>query len=117
MKVAFNFVRAKYVLEHLDDEPIIDMRTKTEFDEGHIPHARDIDYFELKAMPNTADFLARKMRDYGISPDEDVIIYCKGGRRARAAAELLDNEGYHNLHVYAESWLNWIDDPSHPIEK
>lgn len=43
------------------------------------------------------DFL-KDFQSFGIKPDEDeVLVYCRSGKRAEAAKEMLKNAGYKNV--------------------
>ncbi|MGE6659885.1 rhodanese-like domain-containing protein [Pseudomonas sp. NPDC077408] len=63
---------------------LIDVRTELEFAEGALPGATRIE------TENLAE------RITAIAPDKDapVVLYCRSGRRASAAQELLQGLGY-----------------------
>ncbi|QWV16430.1 rhodanese-like domain-containing protein [Stutzerimonas zhaodongensis] len=63
---------------------LIDVRTELEFAEGALPGATRIE------TENLAE------RITAIAPDKDapVVLYCRSGRRASAAQELLQELGY-----------------------
>lgn len=76
---------------------LVDCRTAEEYAEGHINGAILIDY---KAV----DFKEQALRQ--LNRDRKVAIYCRSGRRSRAAAEILAAEGYtlFNLQGGILSW-------------
>ncbi len=63
---------------------LIDVRTEQEFAEGALPGATRIE------TANLAERIA------AIAPDKDapVVLYCRSGRRAAAAQDLLQELGY-----------------------
>ncbi|WP_416192689.1 rhodanese-like domain-containing protein [Neisseria sp. CCUG12390] len=65
----------------------IDVRSPEEFKQGHLQGALNI----------TADEIAAKIKS--VSPDKNapVNLYCRSGRRAEAALQILKKEGYTNV--------------------
>jgi len=66
---------------------IVDVRTKAEYDAGHIPGAillpsEDIKEGKLDALPDQ---------------QQKMMIYCRTGRRSAASAEILAKKGYTNV--------------------
>jgi len=58
---------------------ILDVRTESEFDSGHIPGALNIPQSELP----------RRIGELGTSGDREIVVYCeRGGRATKAASEL-----------------------------
>jgi len=85
---------------------LIDVREKSEWDEGHIPNAvhlskgileRDIE----KQIPNLND---------------EIILYCGGGFRSAIAAENLNRMGYTAVRSMKEGWQGWKN-AKLPIER
>ena len=76
---------------------IVDVRTPREFREGHIPGARNMDFFG-GSFERQSESLPR---------DAPVLLYCRTGKRSTAAAELLGEAGvkhiYH-MHQGLEAW-------------
>ena len=68
-----------------DSMVILDVRTKAEFAQGHIKGAVNISHNEL----------ASHLKD--IPKDKDLIIYCRSGKRAAVAANMLSKNGYEQL--------------------
>lgn len=60
---------------------IIDVRTKDEYDEGHVVDAINIPYDEID---NTIE----------IDKDNIIFVYCKSGKRSSIAYNALTNLGY-----------------------
>lgn len=66
---------------------LVDVRTKSEYETGHIPGAILIPNEEIKStrpkeLPNL---------------DTKIIIYCRSGRRSAVAAKKLSSMGYKNI--------------------
>ena len=66
---------------------IIDARTQSEYDEGHIPGAILIPEYEI------ADRAEKELSD----KDRLILVYCRSGRRSKIAAEELVKLGYTNI--------------------
>ena len=67
------------------DVVIFDVRTASEFAEGHIDGAINIDYKQ--------DGFVEKSKA-ALSKDRTIAVYCRSGRRSAGAADLLAKEGY-----------------------
>jgi rhodanese-related sulfurtransferase len=64
---------------------VLDVRTASEFDEGHIERAINIDYQQDDFVEKvTATLPKEKM----------IAVYCRSGRRSAGAAGKLGDEGY-----------------------
>lgn len=76
---------------------IIDVRTPAEFAGGHLKNARNMDFFgprfekEITALP----------------ADAEIIVYCKTGKRAAGARDVLAKEGYKNVKVMKGGFAAW----------
>ena len=78
---------AEKLIEEGTDYLIVDVRTKAEYDAGHIPGAillpsEDIKEGKLDALPDQR---------------QKMMIYCRTGRRSAASAEILAKKGYTNV--------------------
>lgn len=77
------------ILKADDNAMLIDVRTKEEFDAGHIYKAINIPYDEIVDTLST----------YGtIDFDTPIIVYCKSGGRSSMAADSLKDAGYKNIY-------------------
>lgn len=77
------------VFEEKDDYTIIDVRSFSEYQEGHIENAINIPVDGI-----TSDTLK------DIDSDEVVIVYCRSGNRSKQAALKLIELGYTNVYDY-----------------
>lgn len=66
---------------------ILDVRTREEYDQGHIPGAIVISHEEI----------AEKAEKVLTDKDQLILVYCRSGRRSKLAAEILLELGYTNI--------------------
>lgn len=99
-----------------EDFALVDVRTATEFAEGHIPGAVNIPYVPAGQGGPAAMTIAGLLAEAGIEPDDPVVLYCRTGRRATDAAAELADAGYADVKIYLGSWTDWTSDPSRPTE-
>lgn len=66
---------------------ILDVRTPEEYAAGHIEGAVNIPYTELED----------RVSELGIELGEEMVVYCRSGRRAGIAETALSELGYSNL--------------------
>lgn len=66
---------------------IIDARTQSEYDEGHIPGAILIPEYEI----------ASRAENELLDKNQLILVYCRSGRRSKIAAEELVKLGYTNV--------------------
>ena len=78
---------AKALMDSESGYIIIDARTQSEYDEGHIPGAILIPEYEI------ADRAERELPD----KNQLILVYCRSGRRSKIAAEELVKLGYTNV--------------------
>ena len=95
---AYQVVDKAYVKERRAHATIVDVRTASEFAAGHIDGALHID---------SASATAESFVDAGIEADDELILYCRSGRRARGVAAMLADAGYTNIAVYVPGYPDW----------
>ena len=78
---------AKALMDSESGYIIIDARTQSEYDEGHIPGAVLIPEYEI------ADRAGKELPE----KDQLILVYCRSGRRSKIAAEELVKLGYTNV--------------------
>ena len=79
--------KEKDTLMKEDNTILIDVRTKEEYESGHLENAINI----------PVDIVLSKIGEYA-SKDTKIIIYCQSGKRATTAFETLKNNGYKNIY-------------------
>lgn len=88
---------------------------------GRIPGAKWVEWTRLMDDTDSPTFrepneIRGIMAEAGISPDDDVIIYCFKGSRASNTFAALRSAGFTKLRNYLGSWYEWSVDPELPIE-
>lgn len=80
-------IKAKEIMDSGEEYILLDVRTKEEFDDGHIEGAILIPDFEIEERAETE------------LPDKDalILVYCRSGRRSKNAASILAALGYTNV--------------------
>ena len=87
---------AKEIMDSEEGYIILDVRTREEYDEGHIPGAILIPNTEIEA----------KAEDVLTDKDQLILVYCRSGRRSKIAAEALAELGYTNIMEFG-GILDW----------
>ena len=87
---------AKKLMDSEEGYVILDVRTREEYDQGHIPGAILIPDTEIEAK--AADLLPDK--------DQLILVYCRSGRRSKLAAQSLADLGYTNIREFG-GILDW----------
>ena len=64
---------------------VLDVRTASEFAEGHLERAINIDYHQ-------SDFVEKAKATLPL--EKEIAVYCRSGRRSAGAAAKLGEEGY-----------------------
>ena len=78
---------AKNLMDTEDKYIIIDARTQSEYDEGHIQGAILIPDNEIKERAE-AEIMNK---------NQLILVYCRSGRRSKIASEILADLGYTNV--------------------
>ena len=87
---------ARKLMDSEKDRIILDVRSREEYDQGHIPGAILIPDTEIEAK--AADLLPDK--------DQLILVYCRSGRRSKLAAQSLADLGYTNIREFG-GILDW----------
>ncbi len=94
----------EHQITHPDHLFVLDVRTPQEYAEGHVPGAVNVPY----------DQLASRLAE--VPKDKDVVLYCKSGRRAGIAADVLAANGYTRLSHLEGDMNAWVE-KGRPIAK
>ena len=78
---------AKQIMDTEEGYIILDVRTKEEYDQGHIPGAIVISHEKI----------TEKAEEVLTDKDQLILVYCRSGRRSKQAAEILVELGYTNI--------------------
>ena len=79
---------------------ILDVRTKEEYDSGHIPEALNLPLQDLGDEPPV------KLPDLS----QEIYVYCRSGNRSKQASQILAELGYTNVFEFGgiHSWKGEI---------
>ncbi len=88
---------AKALIERKPDMAILDVRTPSEFDDGHIEGAINI----------PVDDLAGRLDE--LSKDDELLVYCRTGNRSARAVGILNDGGFTKIFHMDEGITGWMD--------
>ncbi len=103
-----------WVQAHLQDDDIVivDTRTPNEYAAGHLPNA--ISWDRMNAVPvdgwnalRPVEELIGELTAQGVTPDKEIVTYCRSGARAAHTYAVLRQLGYPRVRNYDGSWLEW----------
>jgi rhodanese-related sulfurtransferase len=91
-KTAYTLIEQDKAKEMMNDENIVvlDVRTKEEYDEGHIPNAVLLPVTEIEE--NAEKILTDKKAT--------ILVYCRSGNRSETASKKLIELGYTNVYDF-----------------
>ncbi len=81
---------------------VLDVRTPGEYASGHVPGAINIPHDQIQS----------RLSELEGQRDEDVVVYCRSGRRAGIASEALTEAGFRVLHLEGDM-MGWAAE-GHP---
>ena len=87
---------AKHIMDTEEGYIILDVRAQDEYDQGHIPGAIVIPHTEIETRAE------EELTD----KDQQVLVYCRSGRRSKLAADALLELGYTNIKEFG-GILDW----------
>lgn len=99
---------------HLDDPNIVilDTRADGEVAQGTVPNAVHWDW--MSSVPvgswgarRPAEELRDELAARGVTPDKEIVTYCRSGVRAAHTYVVLRSLGYDRVRNYDGSWLEW----------
>lgn len=82
---------------------LLDVRTKQEFDDGHIPNSILIDIYS-PAFPE-------KIKE--LDKEKNYYIYCRSGNRSYHAGVFMLQQGFKTVYNLADGILDWNE----PLER
>ncbi|QZY00883.1 sulfurtransferase [Halobaculum rubrum] len=93
------------------DAVIVDTRDPEEYGAGHLPGAVNLDWLELvdpdtRGLQPRAD-LETTLRERGIPPGREVLLYCNTARRISHTYLVLRHLGYEDVLFYEGSLAEW----------
>lgn len=76
---------------------IVDVRTVDEYEAGHVPGAIHIPHDEIAA----------RLAELEESKDKPIVVYCRSGKRAAKALEILHEAGFKRLLHLTGDMAGW----------
>jgi phage shock protein E len=76
---------------------VLDVRSIGEFEAGHVPGAKHIPH----------DALASRLSELAASRDQEVVVYCRSGRRAGLAEDILRGAGFTKVKHLEGDYPGW----------
>lgn len=99
---------------HLNDPAIVvvDTRTPNEYRQGHVPGAINWDWMNAVPVDSHAtlrpdDELRAELEALGVTPDKEIVVYCRSGARSSHTYLTLRHLRYPRVRNYDGSWLAW----------
>ncbi|KZT06752.1 Rhodanese-like protein [Laetiporus sulphureus 93-53] len=88
---------------------LVDVREPDEVLQGSIPSSVNL---PLSTLPGSLHLDAAAFKEkYGFQKphrDQEIVFYCRSGKRAATACDIAKRNGYTNLANYQGSWLDWV---------
>lgn len=85
---------------------VLDVRSPEEFAAGHVPGAINVQHDQVES----------RLAELERFRDRDIVLYCRSGRRAGAAAEVLRRHGFGRL-VHLDGDMPGWESAGLPVEK
>lgn len=105
----------QWIKEHLGHPDVLylDTRAPGEHAAGHLPGAVCWDWINGVPMGSwnavrSADSLMKELAGLGVTPDKEIVTYCRTGMRAAHTYLLLRHLGFPRVRLYDGSWLHWV---------
>lgn len=92
-------VEARALEQRLGDARLVvlDVRSPGEFAAGHVPGAINVPH----------DQVGNRLAELAGAKDKDIVLYCRSGRRARLAADVLAAAGFARLSLLEGDFPGW----------
>ena len=78
---------------------LLDVRSKDEYNHGHIAGAINISH----------DAVEENLKQLTQYKNSTVVVYCRSGRRAGIAENILSSNGFNNLHHLTGDMNGWLE--------
>lgn len=88
---------ARSLIEDKPDLVILDVRTASEFEDGHIEGAVNIPVQELSARLDE------------LSNEDELLVYCRTGNRSAQAVDILQDVGFTKIYHMNAGITGWIE--------
>jgi len=88
---------ARRLIEDKPDLVLLDVRTESEYEEGHIEGAVNIPVQELS------------VRFDELSPEDELLVYCRTGNRSAQAVDILLDLGFTKIYHMDAGITGWVE--------
>lgn len=95
--IHINAQEARVLLGEESDIQVLDVRTRPEFDNGHISGAKQINYLSTSFSENLS----------ALDKQAPYIVHCKSGNRSSKAVEIMQREGFTNIYHLDGGYKAW----------
>lgn len=101
MDRSFNLSALEFYSKISSDEDaiILDVRTKLEYNDGHIPNSILIDIYNPKFPQKISE----------LDKSKNYYIYCRSGNRSYHAGVFMLNEGFNSVQHLEDGILSWTE--------
>ena len=109
-------VKVEQLKQKIDDFEmfyLLDVREPSEHYPGFIPGSINVPGGVLIFKMSSDGFWEQQM-SYTPTKDDEIIVYCKKGKRSVMAADALNKLGYKNVSFLDGGWKNW--EMNYPLE-
>jgi parallel beta-helix repeat protein len=89
---------AKTMIDFSPSLIVLDARTQSEYDSGHIRNAKLIPHTELEGRLDE------------LNKTDEVLVYCRSGFRSSAASQILADNGFLYVYNMLGGIISWIDE-------
>ena len=87
------------LLRQKPDLILLDVRTPSEYAEGHLPNSVNVDVLAPDFERRAAEVLGSQ---------RSVALYCRSGRRSKQAATQLARKGI-QVYELSTGWMGWVE--------
>ncbi|CAN6481310.1 unnamed protein product [Victoria cruziana] len=87
----------------------LDVRTKEEFNKGHVKNAINIPYMCLTSQGREKNLAFLDEVSGVCDKDDHIIVSCNGGGRSASASTELRNAGFKNVKSLGGGFRAWVD--------
>ena len=105
-EVTITEITALELLDRSGDVVVIDVRTVSEYESGHVPGAINISHDEL----------AGRLDEVEMYRDREIVVYCERGTRAGKANDVLADAGFQKLGHLTGDMSGWRA-AGHPVAR
>ena len=95
---------------------IIDVRTPEEFAASHLPNANNFPVDTLSENTEAIRAFLLLLKTTNLQQDKPILVYCRSGKRAARATEILKNLGVNSVHNLKGGIKAWSD-ANNPLAK